>query len=80
MFTVGYERLGQDVVLKNAWTGASSVAGQRNHMNGYFLLMQFEKLDMSSFIFFGNTGEIASRKQLNSNRDDNGRFRRLLFG
>ena len=31
-----------------------SLAGNRNDMNGYLLLMQFEKLDMSSFIFFSS--------------------------
>ena len=36
------------------WLGSWDhlVLAKENNMNGYLLLMQFEKLDMSSFIFF----------------------------
>ena len=37
---------------------------RENVMNGYLLLMQFEKLDMSSFIFF--SGGVATATKINA--------------
>ena len=53
----GYSQLGwehQQVWACRDFSGHCyhSMAGNRNYMNGYLLLMQFEKLDMSSFISF----------------------------